>query len=75
VLSLDEACDFQAELRSRVEARGDAPAADPVSRLDDLDENLLVEPLCCNCERGAENSAPWISKRLDACQSDEGVMR
>jgi beta-lactamase regulating signal transducer with metallopeptidase domain len=77
VLSRDEACEFQAELRRRVEA----PAgADQVSRLDELDESLLTEPLCCNCERGAENSAPWIDKRSDAmtirCQSeDEGVSR
>jgi beta-lactamase regulating signal transducer with metallopeptidase domain len=70
VLSRDEACEFQAELRRRVEA----PAvADQVSRLDELDESLLTEPLCCNCERGAENSAPWIEKRSDACQSAEGV--
>lgn len=72
VLSRDEACEFQAVLRRRVEA----PAgSDQVSRLDQIDESLLTEPLCCNCDRGAENSAPWIEKRSDACQSDEGVSR
>ena len=76
VLSRDEACEFQAELRLRVEtplvSEADAGAAAPLA---ELDEDLLSEPLCCNCDRGAENSAPWISKRSDACQSDEGVSR
>jgi beta-lactamase regulating signal transducer with metallopeptidase domain len=72
VLSRDEACEFQAELRRRIEA---PTVTEQVSRLDEIDENLLTEPLCCNCDRGAENSAPWIEKRSDACQSDEGVSR
>jgi len=72
VLSRDEACEFQAELRRRASAPA---SADQVSRLDEIDENLLTEPLCCNCERGAETSAPWIEKRSDACQSDEGASR
>jgi beta-lactamase regulating signal transducer with metallopeptidase domain len=72
VLSRDEACEFQAELRRRVET---PEAADQVSRLDEIDESLLTQPLCCNCDRGAENSAPWIDKRSDACPSDEGVSR
>jgi beta-lactamase regulating signal transducer with metallopeptidase domain len=71
VLSRDEACEFQAELRRRVAPTG----AELVSRLDLLDENLLTEPLCCNCDRGAENSAPWIEKRSDACQSDDEGMK
>jgi len=72
VLSREEACEFQAELRRWAES----PAgADQVSRLDALDGNLLTEPLCCNCDRGTENSAPWIEKRTDECQSDEGVSR
>jgi beta-lactamase regulating signal transducer with metallopeptidase domain len=76
VLSRDEACEFQAELRRRVEAPvGADQVSRQVSRLDELDESLLTEPLCCNCEHGAENSAPWIDKRSDACQSDEGVSR
>jgi hypothetical protein len=70
VLSRDEACEFQAELRLRVET---PQPSDAVST--PLDESLLTEPLCCNCDRGAENSAPWITKRSDACQSDEGVSR
>jgi beta-lactamase regulating signal transducer with metallopeptidase domain len=70
VLSRDEACEFQAELRLRVET---PLPSDAVST--PLDASLLTEPLCCNCDRGAENSAPWITKRSDACQSDEGVSR
>jgi hypothetical protein len=69
VLSRDEACEFQAELRQRSDRIEDASALDP------LDENLLTEPLCCNCDRGAEDSAPWNTKRSDACESDEGVSR
>jgi beta-lactamase regulating signal transducer with metallopeptidase domain len=75
VLSRDEACEFQAELRRRVEIPAGPtglPGTDQVSRLDAIDESLLTETLCCNCDRGAENSAPWIDKRSDACQSDEG---
>ena len=80
VLSRDEACAFQAELRHRVEQ---PPGADQVSRLDRteldaFDETLLTEPLCCNCDRGAEDSAPgapWIEQRSDTCPSDEGVSR
>ena len=75
VLSRDEACEFQAELRRRVETPAGSPGTEPVSRLDAIDESLLTETLCCNCDRGAENSAPWIDKRSDACQSDEGVSR
>ncbi len=72
VLSRDEACEFQAELRRRIET----PAgAELVSRLELIDENLLTEPLCCNCDRGAENSAPWFDKRANACPSAEGVSR
>jgi beta-lactamase regulating signal transducer with metallopeptidase domain len=60
VLSRDEACEFQAELRLRIEARNEAvQRAEPVSRLGEIEESLLAEPLCCNCDRGAENSASW----------------
>lgn len=80
VLSRDEACAFQAELRRRVEL----PAmADLVSRpdrpaLDQLDASLLRQPLCCSGDRGAEDSAPgvpWIEQRSDTCPSGEGVSR
>jgi beta-lactamase regulating signal transducer with metallopeptidase domain len=74
VLSRDEACEFQAELRRRVEV---PEGAHLVSRLP-LDESLLTEPLCCNCDRGAGDSAPgtaWIEKPSDTCSSDEGVSR
>jgi beta-lactamase regulating signal transducer with metallopeptidase domain len=70
VLTRDEACDLQAELRRRA----DTPERiELVSRLELIDESLLTEPLCCNCDAGGENSAPW-GERSDACQSDEGVM-
>ncbi|HEY0191226.1 MAG TPA: M56 family metallopeptidase [Kofleriaceae bacterium] len=72
VLSRDEACEFQAELRRWAER---PEASDQVSRLDELDASLLAEPLCCNSDHGAENSAPWLDKRSDACPSDEGVSR
>jgi beta-lactamase regulating signal transducer with metallopeptidase domain len=72
VLSRDEACEFQADLRRRIDA---PPGSEEVSRLGELDEGLLTETLCCNCDRGAEDSAPWIEKRSDACPSDEGVSR
>jgi beta-lactamase regulating signal transducer with metallopeptidase domain len=75
VLSRDEACEFQAELRRRVEDPAGPVGIEQVSRLEELDGSLLTQPLCCNCERGAENSAPWIEKRSDACPSDEGVSR
>lgn len=71
VVSREEACEYQAELRHRVESDG----TNLVSHLQLIDESLLTGPLCCNCDRGAENSAPWILKRSDACQSDEGVSR
>lgn len=77
VLSRDEACEFQAELRRRTQV---PEGADLVSRLPigGLDESLLTEPLCCNCDRGAGDSAPgasWIEKPSDTCSSDEGVSR
>ncbi|HEX3476980.1 MAG TPA: M56 family metallopeptidase [Kofleriaceae bacterium] len=80
VLSRDEACAFQAELRHRVEPH---PGADLVSRAEKpalaaLDETLLTQPLCCNCDRSAEDSAPgapWIEQRSDTCTSSEGVSR
>ncbi len=79
VLSRDEACELQAELRRRVEADGAAPVSRPDrSTIAPIDESLLTESLCCNCDRGAENSAPgapWIEKRSDTCPSDEGVSR
>ena len=80
VLSRDEACAFQAELRHRVEQ---PPGAELVSRpdrsaLEAFDEALLTQPLCCNCDRSAEDSAPgapWIEQRSDTCTSSEGVSR
>lgn len=67
-LSRDEACEFQAELRRKVDERHDPEL---VSRLPELDENLLSEPLCCNCDHAAENSAPWIEAGPAACTEKE----
>jgi beta-lactamase regulating signal transducer with metallopeptidase domain len=88
VLTRDEACELQAELRRRVETpaselvtplerRGREDQDDQRERpaLELIDESLLTDPLCCNCDRGAEHSAPWGDQRLDACQSEEGVSR
>jgi beta-lactamase regulating signal transducer with metallopeptidase domain len=46
VLSREEACDYQAELRRRVSDGA------PVSPLDDTTSELLDGPLCCNCDPG-----------------------
>lgn len=74
VLSRDEACEFQAELRRRAGPEAAELVSGP-PRLPSvaLDESLLTEPLCCNCDRGAGDSAPgtpWIEKPTDTCSSD-----
>jgi beta-lactamase regulating signal transducer with metallopeptidase domain len=60
VLSRDEACELQAELRRQ---------ADPLSS--PLDESLRSEPLCCNCDRAGAYSSPDTA----SCPSREGVDR
>jgi beta-lactamase regulating signal transducer with metallopeptidase domain len=81
VLSRDEACDFQAELRRRIETPTGSELVSLPERpetsalLGVLDENLLTERLCCNCERGGENSAPWGDERSDTCKAEEGASR
>src|SRR6185503_14070477 len=54
VLSRDEACELQAELRRH--------ADDVSSRMDPADQaqlaSFLSDPLCCNSERAGANSAP-----------------
>ncbi|MCX5746464.1 MAG: M56 family metallopeptidase [Proteobacteria bacterium] len=47
VLSRGEACEFQAELRRRVT---EPSTGELVSRLAVEEQDLLAEPLCCNCE-------------------------
>jgi hypothetical protein len=64
-VSRQEACEFQAELRRRLEA------SELVSVLEDpiAEEELqsfLEEPLCCNCSRADATTPP-------TCQPDEGV--
>ena len=61
VLSRDEACELQAELRRQ--------ADEPSSKLDPESEALLSEPLCCNCDRAEANSPPDTG----SCHQVEGV--
>jgi hypothetical protein len=77
VLSRDEACDFQAELRRRIDAPsgGELVSRPDAALLGVLDESLLTDRLCCNCERGGENSAPWGEERSDTCKAEEGASR
>jgi Zn-dependent protease with chaperone function len=82
VLSREEACDFQAERRRRVEAptgelvsQPEQPEREVSTRIGLLDEGLLTDRLCCNCERGGENSAPWGEERSDTCKAEEGASR
>jgi len=72
VLSREEACEFQAELRTWAAS---PQRSEHAEELGAIDESLLTEPLCCNCDHGAEDSAPWIAKRSDACESDGGMNR
>jgi beta-lactamase regulating signal transducer with metallopeptidase domain len=73
-LSRDEACEFQAELRRRVET------TDQVSTLEDEAEleRMLGEPLCCNCDPGdgliPSSGSAWTSVDT-SCQRAEGVDR
>ncbi|HEY4241253.1 MAG TPA: M56 family metallopeptidase [Kofleriaceae bacterium] len=60
VLSVDEACELQAELQRL------AADSEQVSRLPDADETLLENPLSCNPLAGAVNSAPE-PVHVDAC--------
>jgi beta-lactamase regulating signal transducer with metallopeptidase domain len=63
VLSRDEACELQAELRRH--------ADDLTSELDPELETFLTEPLCCNCDRPEANSRPESA----SCHQAEGVDR
>jgi bla regulator protein blaR1 len=66
VLSREEACEFQAELRRHPDA-----TADMVSRADDQQlQSFLEEPLCCNCT-SSEVTSP--SESSPGCE--EGVDR
>ncbi len=63
VLSRDEACELQAELRRHAEQLS--------SPLDASDEALVSEPLCCNCDRAEAYSSPEAA----SCHQVEGVDR
>ncbi|MBA3393698.1 MAG: hypothetical protein H0T89_13700, partial [Deltaproteobacteria bacterium] len=70
VLSRDEACDYQAELRRH------APEPAPALQLDEARTPLLEEPLCCNCGDSAGLSGPLPSSTEASCLRDEeGVSR
>jgi len=67
VLSREEACEFQAELRRHPDA-----AAELVSTAgDDRLQSFLEEPLCCNCASAEATSSPELSS--PSCE--EGVAR
>jgi beta-lactamase regulating signal transducer with metallopeptidase domain len=68
-LSREEACDFQAELRKRMDAEPQ------VSTLDEASTELLAEPLCCNCEATVGPYGPLTSSTEASCQKEEGVSR
>jgi len=53
VLSHDEACEFQAEIRRTT-------GAGPVTTIDDATAELAAAPLCCNCQTGEGPSSPVV---------------
>ncbi|MDB4953085.1 MAG: peptidase BlaR1, partial [Myxococcales bacterium] len=57
VLSRDEACDLQSELRRRVMESQLGPETESGQEL----KSLLEEPLCCNCDRGEAYSSPEVA--------------
>ena len=60
VLSHDEACELQAELKKRpVEASGP--------------RSLIAEPLCCNCSESEGLSSPLTSSADASCLQETGV--
>lgn len=71
VLSREEACEYQAELRRRV-SEGEL-----VPLLDETSTELLVEPLCCNCDVN-EGLSPAVSAGATGAscyRAEEGVDR
>ncbi|HWO17974.1 MAG TPA: M56 family metallopeptidase [Kofleriaceae bacterium] len=68
-LTREEACDYQAALRRRI-------SAGEIARTSESQPELLVEPLCCNCEpsNGAFTASPGPSG--ESCDRvEEGVDR
>ena len=74
VLSRDEACELQAELRAREDEL--VSTLDPYAAAEL--ESLLDEPLCCNCDQPEANS-PELPEPGNpsetTCQQVEGVVR
>jgi len=69
VLSREEACDFQAELRRQQEA-------EPMFSTQEAPRSeLLAEPLCCNCDESLGPSGPLSSSDDASCRNEEGVYR
>lgn len=70
-LSREEACDYQAALRKRV-SEGEL-----VPMLDETSTELLVEPLCCNCDvnEGLSPSASTGAAGASCHRVEEGVDR
>jgi len=71
VLSREEACDYQAALRRRV-SEGEL-----VPMLDETSTQLLVEPLCCNCDanEGLSPAASTGTTGASCHRVEEGVDR
>jgi beta-lactamase regulating signal transducer with metallopeptidase domain len=74
VLSYDEACDFQAELRRRTPVAS-AGFTEQVSTREEVSGELLAEPLCCDCDAPAGRSRPLASSTEASCQKEEGADR
>lgn len=72
VLSRDEACDLQAELRSIPEEERSSrlPAEDTAEDAGTI-HTLLAEPLCCNCGAPVISSIPEVP----SCERVDGVDR
>jgi len=67
VVTREEACDFQAEMRRLVV---DPPADAELPPL----QSLLAEPLCCNCDESlGRSSAPETMSLESQCFRDEGA--
>ncbi len=74
VLSRDEACELQAQLRARQDEL--VSTLDPYAAAEL--ESLLDEPLCCNCDQ-PEATTPELmnagTPSVNTCQQVEGVVR
>lgn len=71
VITREEACDFQAEMRRLV---AEPPADAELPPIDRSIGELLAEPLCCNCDESlGRSSAPETMSLESQCFRDEGA--